>query len=90
MTLQNNLQQGRNFTREENEKFIKLLNEGMYQEAKNFADNLVIQGVSVPLINYSGNEVFQRLTNKNFEEAKKLTETFSDYYWPCWLRDSSF
>jgi len=91
MALQINLQQGRNLTEEENKKFVYLLNEGMYQQAKEFADDLVIgEGVSVPLINYSGNGIFQRLINQDLKKARELTEVFSDYLWPCWLKDSSF
>ena len=73
---------------EEKSRLIKLLGlikEGEFTDAKEYADELLEQGISKTSINHSCYDYFKRLAFQDREKAEELAKTFGGYYWRAWL-----
>ena len=75
---------------EEDSKLARLLiliKQGDFTEARKYSDELIIGGISLPVINHNCYKYFKRLMLQSPEDAERLAESFEDYHWEAWLNE---
>ncbi len=67
-------------------KLINLLERGRFNDARDYADELLKDSVPQTWINYSCASYFKDLARTNKRRAERLARVFQEYRWECWLK----
>jgi len=68
------------------EKLLKLLENGRFNQAKEYADKLRSKDIPETNINQACYDYFEHLIRTNKRRAERLARVFQEYRWECWLK----
>ncbi|MBU2562138.1 MAG: hypothetical protein KKF68_00555 [Nanoarchaeota archaeon] len=73
-------------TSDEREKrVVRLLEQGMYLQARKVADQLLVNGVPRTDLNYACHQAVVRIAWENPKKGEEIVGIFDSYHWEGWL-----
>lgn len=67
-------------------RLVELIKKGKFEQARDYADDILKEGIPETSINQACYCYFDGLVRTNKRRAERLARVFQEYKWECWLK----